>query len=60
MSAGKYDFTIEQGATGEDDIKKGKETVHDDFAPFEAIGKAWGDTHLTGASTACNVWTAIT
>lgn len=41
-------------------IKRGKETVHDDFAPFEAIGKAWGDTHLTGASAACNVWTAIT
>lgn len=39
-------------------IKRGKAAPHDDFGPFEAIAKTWGETHLVGASAACNVWTA--
>jgi hypothetical protein len=40
-------------------IKRGKQAPHDDFGPFEAIARTWGETHLVGASAACNVWTAV-
>jgi hypothetical protein len=39
-------------------IKRGKQAPHDDFGPFEAIATTWGETHLIGASAACNVWSA--
>ncbi|GAA1312710.1 hypothetical protein Psi02_73810 [Planotetraspora silvatica] len=40
-------------------IKHGKAAPHDDFGPFEAIARAWGESHLVGASAACNIWTAV-
>lgn len=39
-------------------IKRGKQAPHDDFAPFEAIAKTWGDEHMLGAMAKCNVWSA--
>ena len=37
-------------------IKRGKQAPHDDFGPFEAIAKTWGDDHMLGAMAKCNVW----
>ncbi|AII10331.1 hypothetical protein EP51_39010 (plasmid) [Rhodococcus opacus] len=37
-------------------IRRGKKAPHDDFAPFEAIAKRWGEDRLTGAMAKCNTW----
>ncbi|PZS33950.1 MAG: hypothetical protein DLM59_05680, partial [Pseudonocardiales bacterium] len=40
-------------------IRRGGKVVHDDFGPFEAIAKTWGDEKLTGALAPCNTWSAV-
>jgi hypothetical protein len=40
-------------------VKRNGKVVHDDFAPFEAIAKTWGNEHLTGAMARFNTWSAV-